>query len=316
MLLELPVHDLSAGSKQLLQSSDNKSGLSASSSSHLKKILRLRENGRHLLLGRNGCGKTTLLRAIASGELQGWPKSLSTYLVDQELSMDTSLSPLEVVLKADKDLYSLHKEVQHLEALCTDDSSEANVASARLGEIYVELNESGAESEVEWRARATSLLKGLGFEETQCNEPISQLSGGWRVRVAIATSLFMRPRLLMLDEPTNHLDLGAIEWLQHHLVDEYKGTVLCVSHDREFINEVCTDIIIFADQNLTYFHGTLDMFEEAAMEKARHMEREAASIERKRDTILQTIQHKEQQVASAQKNKAKNKAKNKYAIFA
>ena len=315
MLLELPVHDLSAGSKQLLQSSDNKSGLSASSSSHLKKILRLRENGRHLLLGRNGCGKTTLLRAIASGELQGWPKSLSTYLVDQELSMDTFLSPLEVVLKADQHLYSLHKEVQHLEALCTDDSSEANVASARLGEIYIELNESGAESEVEWRARARSLLKGLGFEETQCNEPISQLSGGWRVRVAIATSLFMRPRLLMLDEPTNHLDLGAIEWLQHHLVDEYKGTVLCVSHDREFINEVCTDIIIFADQNLTYFHGTLDMFEEAAMEKARHMEREAASIERKRDTILQTIQHKEQQVASAQKNKAKNKAKNKYAIL-
>ncbi len=315
MLLELPVHDLSAGSKQLLQSSDNKSGLSASSSSHLKKILRLRENGRHLLLGRNGCGKTTLLRAIASGELQGWPKSLSTYLVDQELSMDTFLSPLEVVLKADQHLYSLHKEVQHLEPLCTDDSSEANVASARLGEIYIELNESGAESEVEWRARARSLLKGLGFEETQCNEPISQLSGGWRVRVAIATSLFMRPRLLMLDEPTNHLDLGAIEWLQHHLVDEYKGTVLCVSHDRDFINEVCTDIIIFADQNLTYFHGTLDMFEEAAMEKARHMEREAASIERKRDTILQTIQHKEQQVASAQKNKAKNKAKNKYAIL-
>lgn len=319
MLLELPVHDLSAGSKQLLQSSDNKSGLSASSTAHLKKVLRLRENGRHLLLGRNGCGKTTLLRAIASGELQGWPKSLSTYLVDQELSMDASLSPLESALKADQRLHSLHDEVQRLEALCTDPSdqatADADAASARLCEIYAELNDSGAESEPEWRARATSLLEGLGFAEAQCTEPISQLSGGWRVRVAIASALFVRPRLLMLDEPTNHLDLGAIEWLQHHLVDEYKGTVLCVSHDREFINEVCTDIIIFAEQNLTNFHGTLEMFEEAALEKSRHLEREAAAIERKRDTILQTIQHKEQQVASAQKNKAKNKAKNKYAIL-
>ena len=317
MLLELPVHDLSAGSKQLLQSSDNKSGLSASSTAHLKKVLRLRENGRHLLLGRNGCGKTTLLRAIASGELQGWPKSLSVYLVDQELSMDASLSPLETVLKADQRLHSLHAEVQHLEALCTDpsDQATADAASARLGEIYAELNDSGAESEPEWRARATSLLKGLGFAEAQCTEAISQLSGGWRVRVAIASALFVRPRLLMLDEPTNHLDLGAIEWLQHHLVDEYKGTVLCVSHDREFINEVCTDIIIFAEQNLTNFHGTLEMFEEAALEKSRHLEREAAALERKRETILQTIQHKEQQVASAQKNKAKNKAKNKYAIL-
>ncbi|CAE7524370.1 NEW1 [Symbiodinium pilosum] len=80
MLLELPVHDLEAGSKQLLQSADNKSGLSAGSTAHLKKILRLRDHGRHLLLGRNGCGKTTLLRAIASGELPGWPRGLSTYL--------------------------------------------------------------------------------------------------------------------------------------------------------------------------------------------------------------------------------------------
>eukprot|EP00439_Symbiodinium_sp_Y106_P064061 s1907_g10.t1 len=89
MLLELPVHDLAAGSKQLLQAADNKSGLSADSSSHLKKVLRLRDQGRHLLLGRtlgraNGCGKTTLLKAIASGEVSGWPRNLSTHLVDQE----------------------------------------------------------------------------------------------------------------------------------------------------------------------------------------------------------------------------------------
>ncbi|CAE7818453.1 ABCF4, partial [Symbiodinium microadriaticum] len=114
--------------------------------------------------------------------------------------------------------------------------------------------------------------------ELQTTEPLAQLSGGWRMRVAIAAALFVRPRLLMLDEPTNHLDLGAIDWLQRHLVDEYKGTVLCVSHDRDFINEVCTDIIIFADQSLTYFHGTLDLFEEAAQEKARHLEKEDPAV--------------------------------------
>lgn len=238
MLLELPVHDLAAGSKQLLQSSENRSGLSSGATAHLKKVLRLREHGRHLLLGRNGCGKTTLLRAIAHGELEGWPKSMSTYLVDQELGMDTSLTPLDTVLRGDEVLYALQQEVKDLEAQCGDAGESAEAASARLCEIYAELNDSRAESEVEWRNRALSLLQGLGIAVQQCYEPIQQLSGGWRMRVAIACALFVRPRLLMLDEPTNHLDLAAIAWLSEHL-REYKGTVLCVSHDREFIDEVC-----------------------------------------------------------------------------
>lgn len=295
-------------------SNDNKSGLSADSSSHLKKVLRLRDQGRHLLLGRNGCGKTTLLKAIASGELPGWPRNLSAHLVDQELRMDPALSPLEFVCRADLRMHSLHQEVRRLEAECAG-TSEDTSASARLGELYSELSDMGAETEGEWRNRAQSLLRGLGFEEFQTTEPLAQLSGGWRMRVAIAAALFVRPRLLMLDEPTNHLDLGAIDWLQRHLVDEYKGTVLCVSHDRDFINEVCTDIIIFADQSLTYFHGTLDLFEEAAQEKARHLEKEASALERKREAIQQTIQHKEREVAKAEKNKSKNKAKSKYAIL-
>ena len=234
MLLELPVHDLAAGSKQLLQASENRSGLSGGSTAHLKQVLRLREHGRHLLLGRNGCGKTTLLRAIAYGELAQLAKSVSSYLVDQELAMELSRTPLDTVLRTDEALYLLHQEVKDLEATC----GESAEASARLCELYGELNDSGAESEVEWRNRALALLRSLGIAEQQCLEPIQQLSGGWRMRVAIACALFKRPQLLMLDEPTNHLDLAAIEWLSEHLRG-YKGTVLCVSHDREFIDEVC-----------------------------------------------------------------------------
>jgi len=222
-----------------------------------------------------------------------------------------------VVLSADKRTHALRQEAQDLERVCGEATSEAAVrsASARLCEIYEELNAAGAEAESLQRTRAMALLKGLGFSEASCGAPIVSLSGGWRMRVALATALFLKPRLLMLDEPTNHLDLGAIEWLQRHLVSEYQGTVLCVSHDRAFINEVCTEVIIFADQSLTYFNGTLDAFEEAAAERARHLERQAAALESKRGHMLESIRSAEQKCAREDKNRAKNSEARRYAAL-
>eukprot|EP00439_Symbiodinium_sp_Y106_P061558 s1907_g9.t1 len=227
--------------------------------------------------------------------------------------MDATLSPLELVCRADLRMHTLHQEVRRLEAECAG-MSEDTSASARLGELYSELSDTGAETEGEWRNRAQGLLRGIpddgaaGTAQRRLAHAPGHRCGPLRATAAADAGRFG-------DEPTNHLDLGAIDWLQRHLVDEYKGTVLCVSHDRDFINEVCTDIIIFADQSLTYFHGTLDLFEEAAQEKARHLEKEASALERKREVIHQTIQHKEREVAKAEKNKSKNKAKSKYAIL-
>merc|ERR1711879_201829 len=102
-------------------------------------------------------------------------------------------------------------------------------------------------------------MGGLRFEVGSIDTPLKELSGGWRMRAMTAAALFGEPDLLLLDEPTNHLDLVAIAWLQHHLVHVFSGTVLCVSHDRAFINAYANEIIIFTeDRSLQYFSGDID----------------------------------------------------------
>jgi len=131
----------------------------------------------------------------------------------------------------------------------------------------------------------------------------------------LAAALFVKPCVLMLDEPTNHLDMLAIQWLQQHLVKDYRGTILCVSHDRSFINQVCTEIIIMADQSLTHFGGTLDAFEAAAADRMQHLERQAAALEKKREHLAQAVKNMEQKAGKEDKNRARNKEKDKYAQF-
>eukprot|EP00624_Nannochloropsis_granulata_P006907 evm.model.NODE_539_length_7914_cov_27.290876.3 len=104
------------------------------------------------------------------------------------------------------------------------------------------------------------------------SSPTCDLSGGWRMRVALASALFIEPDLLLLDEPTNHLDLEAVLWLQEYL-KTYKHTVLLVSHDRAFLNEVTTDIMDFKNKTLTYYRGNYDTFEAVRMEKIKNQRR-------------------------------------------
>jgi ATPase subunit of ABC transporter with duplicated ATPase domains len=114
----------------------------------------------------------------------------------------------------------------------------------------------------ERKHRAVKLLKGLGFSEERINAPISRLSGGWRMRVALAKSLFLRPDILLLDEPTNHLDLPAILWLQEYVMNETGDmTVVVVSHDREFLNNVTEETIILRDKTLKYHAGNFEDWE-------------------------------------------------------
>lgn len=114
----------------------------------------------------------------------------------------------------------------------------------RLAAIYSRLEEIDAHSA---EARAASILAGLGFTVEMQQLKISELSGGWRVRVALARALFSTPDILCLDEPTNHLDLHAVAWLTEHL-QTWKTTCIIVSHARNFLNDVCTDIVDFRDQ--------------------------------------------------------------------
>lgn len=220
---------------------------------------------RYGLVGKNGAGKTTLLRYISHYELEGFPRHIRIQLVEQEsaskLSKDDR-SVLEVVLAADYERTMLLQEEKELTA---EEASQGADHSVRLKEIYdrlVNIDSDTAES------RARTILSGLQFPDHVVDGPAKALSGGWRMRTALAGALFMAPDLLLLDEPTNHLDLEAVIWLEHYL-EKYEKQMIVVSHDRNFLNAVTTDIVYLTNQKLTYYKGDYNTFEHTMKENLR-----------------------------------------------
>ena len=144
-----------------------------------------------------------------------------------------------------------------------------------LGELYERLEELEA-STAEQSLRARRMLRELRFTREMIDAPVSTLSGGWRTRLSLARCLFAAPDVLLLDEPTNHIDLRGALWLQHQLLSEEWARLItvCVSHDRAFLDAICTDVIVFADKRLTYHHcsygGYLDGESQAASRNASH----------------------------------------------
>ena len=201
------------------------------------------------LVGRNGSGKTTLLRLI-SGELEldggriDTPSRWRVGMTRQE-APGGSESLIDTVLAADKEVAELTAEAE----TATDPD--------RIAEIHDRLRDREAHTA---RARAARILAGLGFSEAAQQKPCNEYSGGWRMRVALATLLFTRPDLLLLDEPTNHLDLEATLWLEDYL-RRYPGTVLLVSHDRDLLNRAVEQILHLEGGKLTLYQGGYDRFE-------------------------------------------------------
>jgi len=202
------------------------------------------------LVGRNGTGKTTLLRIVigmlaADDGTIDTPTSWRVGITRQE-APDGPQSLIDTVLAADRELTSLNAEAE----TATDPN--------RIAEIHTRLHDKGAHSAP---SRAARLLAGLGFSEEDQQRPCSDFSGGWRMRVALASLLFTQPDLLLLDEPTNHLDLEASLWLEDYL-RRYDGTVLLVSHDRGLLNRVVGEILHLEGGKLTLYSGGYDRFEE------------------------------------------------------
>ena len=200
------------------------------------------------LVGRNGTGKTTLFRLI-KGELalEGGEISLPSRAkiggVAQEVpSSDTSL--IETVLEADTERAALMAE------------AETAQDPARIADIQTRLTDIDA-----WSAegRASSILKGLGFDAEAQLRPCSDFSGGWRMRVALAGVLFAQPDLLLLDEPTNYLDLEGALWLENYL-QKYPHTIIIISHDRGLLNRAVGSILHLEGRKLTYYSGPYDQF--------------------------------------------------------
>ena len=200
------------------------------------------------LIGRNGAGKTTLFRLIR-GELTleggriDLPARARIGGVAQEVP-GSDVSLLDTVLAADTERAALLAEA----GTATD--------PARIAEVQTRLADIDAWSA---EARASAILKGLGFDAEEQLQPCANFSGGWRMRVALAAVLFARPDLLLLDEPTNYLDLEGALWLENYLA-RYPHTVLLISHDRGLLNRAVGSILHLENRALTFYQGPYDQF--------------------------------------------------------
>ena len=222
------------------------------------------------LVGRNGAGKTTLFRIIR-GELalEGGSISLPSRAriggVAQEVP-SSSTSLLDTVLQADEERAALLAESEH-----AHDPTRIAEIQARLADIDA------------WSAegRASSILKGLGFDAEAQRRPCSDFSGGWRMRVALAGVLFAQPDLLLLDEPTNYLDLEGALWLESYLA-KYPHTVIIISHDRGLLNRAVQGILHLDQKKLTYWNGPYDQFARQMAERRALLQAEAKKQEARR----------------------------------
>ncbi|HEY2230654.1 MAG TPA: ABC-F family ATP-binding cassette domain-containing protein [Xanthobacteraceae bacterium] len=230
------------------------------------------------LVGRNGTGKTTLFRVIAGelapehGSAQQTPRGSIDRLAQEAPDGPDSL--LEVVLKADRERSALLAEAEH--------ATEAN----RIAEVQTRLADIGAHSAP---ARAAEILAGLGFSHADQQRPSAEFSGGWRMRLALAATLFAQPDLLLLDEPTNYLDLEGTLWLQEHLA-RYPRTVIIISHDRDLLDRAVNWILHLEAGKLTLYRGGYSAFERQRAERQALDRKLAKQLESQRKRLTAFVE--------------------------
>lgn len=190
--------------------------------------MRLHKGHRYGLCGRNGAGKSTLMRAIAEGKLEGFPSKdeLRTCFVEHRSQGDENELPIVEYIR---------------QSLITDGLEEGF------------MGEDGTE-------RIKNTLRNVGFEGERVDFKVGELSGGWKMKLALAEAMLKQAEVLLLDEPTNHLDAGNVKWLQDYLKKHTDITSLIVSHDSGFLDEVCTDIIHYENKKLCYYKGNLEAY--------------------------------------------------------
>jgi len=210
--------------------------------------LELSCGNRYGLMGVNGCGKSTLLACLGNREVP-IQDHIDIYYLAREIPASEKTA-LEAVMEADEERIKLEALAEML-ALETDDASQEY-----LMQVYERLDDLGADTA---ESRAAHLLMGLQFTPAMQNKKCKDFSGGWRMRVALARALFLKPHLLLLDEPTNHLDLEACVWLEEEL-KTYPTILLIVSHSQDFLNGVCTSIMHMDLRKLKIYGGNYDQF--------------------------------------------------------
>ncbi|MBI3994167.1 MAG: ABC-F family ATP-binding cassette domain-containing protein [Candidatus Lambdaproteobacteria bacterium] len=245
--------------------------------------------GRHYgLVGANGTGKSTLIRLLSGtlhpeGGAIARPAELRLGTLQQDQFQADEHSPLDVVLMGRPALWAALQEKARL--LPADGGTLHEADGHRLGELEsVIADHNGYTAEAE----AASILQGLGIAPARHRRPTHELSGGFRLRVLLAQTLFQSPEVLLLDEPTNHLDLPSIRWLEAHLRG-FAGTVVVASHDRQFLNAVCDHIVDVDYEQLTLYPGNYDRFLAAKQLAEEQKQAEISNAEKKQAEMQQFI---------------------------
>ena len=257
---------------------------------------RLPPRGRIGLIGRNGAGKSTLVRVIAdmlepdTGSVD-MPRGARIGYIAQEAPGGPE-SPFETVLAADVERAALMAE------------SETCHEPHRLGDIHERLIAIDAHTAP---SRAARILSGLGFDEEAQSRPLESFSGGWRMRVALAALLFSAPDLLLLDEPSNHLDLEAVLWLEDFL-KSYPATILLVSHERDFLNNVVDHILHLTGGKLTLYPGGYDAFERQRAERQAQIASARAKQQAQREHLQEYIAKNSARASTAKQAQSRQKA--------
>ena len=241
------------------------------------------------LVGPNGAGKTPLcrLRAGVAEPDEGRivrPRETTVGYLPQEAAGNPEGSVLAEVLAGFADVWQVEREMEDVAArLAAATGAESAALTARYGDLQHRFEALGG---YRLETEANTILSGLGFRPPEFSRPLSEFSGGWRMRAMLARLLLQRPSLLLLDEPTNHLDIESLEWLESFLAD-YEGTVVIVSHDRYFLNRMVTSIAELAPSGLTVYPGDYDEYlvqrqarRELLEAQARNQAKRIAEIER------------------------------------
>lgn len=264
--------------------------------------LHISHGRRYGLVGPNGMGKTTLLKHIAERRL-AIPPNIDVLLCEQEVQADEKPA-LEILLISDKKRMALLEEQKRLESQM--ETSRDPDLQEKLRHVYDELKAINADAA---EPKARRILAGLGFTPEMILRPSKSFSGGWRMRISLARALYIEPTLLMLDEPTNHLDLNAVIWLDNYL-QSWKKTLLVVSHDQSFLDNICTDIIHLDAKKLHYYKGNYSLFKKMVIQtraqQLKDYEKQEQALKRLKDQG-----HSSKQASAKVEKRGEQKSKDK-----
>jgi ATP-binding cassette subfamily F protein 3 len=270
------------------------------------------------LVGPNGSGKTTLLRLLTGevspekGEIKIARGTRVGYL-PQDVYETLSGTILQTTLEAVPNRVRLRQELNDVEQALKDNSDDENQEklAGRLAQVHQEIGDLDRAFPIH---NAEKILTGLGFNQPEFHEQVDALSGGWKMRAALAGILYQNPDLLLLDEPTNHLDLPSVRWLEEFL-QNYRGAMILICHDKDFLNRQIKRIVSFEPEGLRSYGGNYDFYLKAREEEKKGLEAKARNQEQRIKEAKKFVNRFRAKASKARQAQSKIKLMNKMAII-